>query len=564
VRTSENPENVSELHNQNPTIMKNQPGPLIQLKPKMLSAKISASRSLLRSSLFFVAIGLGWFAVSPVAQAVVPPPDGGYPGNNTAEGTNALFSLTIGINNTAVGGSALLHDTTGGYNVGVGSQALALNTTGSFNMAIGTQALYNNTASANLAVGFRVLYFNTTGHDLTGIGAGALYKNTTGHDNTAIGSAALNHNTTGASNTATGRQALFSNTTESFNTATGFQALFSNTGDGGHYNVATGYQALFSNTIGRRNVADGSAALYSNTIGNFNTAVGDSALFTLTTVDPSNGNGNGNTAIGELALANLTTGGGNTAMGDSALVNSITGYQNIAVGYVAGQNLTTGTNNIYISNPSVDTESNTIRIGNVVGFTDTYGFPHGAHTATYIAGINGATASGGVAVYINSDGKLGTLTSSARFKTEIKPMDKSSEAILALKPVTFRYKKEVDPEATPQFGLVAEEVEKVNPDLVVRDADGKVYTVRYEAVNAMLLNEFLKEHRTVQEQETTIAQLKSTVAQQQKESQETAAQQQKEIQALTASLTEQASQIQKVSAELELQNPPAQTVVNNQ
>jgi hypothetical protein len=263
-------------------------------------------------------------------------------------------------------------------------------------------------------------------------------------------------------------------------------------------------------------------------------------------------------------LANLTTGGGNTAMGDSALVNSITGYQNIAVGYVAGQNLTTGTNNIYISNPSVDTESNTIRIGNVVGFTDTYGFPHGAHTATYIAGINGATASGGVAVYINSDGKLGTLTSSARFKTEIKPMDKSSEAILALKPVTFRYKKEVDPEATPQFGLVAEEVEKVNPDLVVRDADGKVYTVRYEAVNAMLLNEFLKEHRTVQEQETTIAQLKSTVAQQQKESQETAAQQQKEIQALTASLTEQASQIQKVSAELELQNPPAQTVVNNQ
>ena len=143
-------------------------------------------------------------------------------------------------------------------------------------------------------------------------------------------------------------------------------------------------------------------------------------------------------------------------------------------------------------------------------------------------------------------------------------MDKSSEAILELKPVTFRYKKEIDADRIPQFGLVAEDVEKINPDLVVRDGEGKVYSVRYEAVNAMLLNEFLKEHREVQEQKATIAQLKSRVAQQQKESQETAAQQQKEIQALTASLTEQASQIQKVSAELELQNPPAQTVVNNQ
>ncbi len=264
-------------------------------------------------------------------------------------------------------------------------------------------------------------------------------------------------------------------------------------------------------------------------------------------------------------MNSLTTGGGNTAIGgSSALVNITTGYQNVAVGYVAGQNLTTGTNNIYVSSPGVDTESNTIRIGNVVGFTDIYGFGHGAHTATYIAGINGATASGGVAVYINSDGKLGTLTSSARFKTEIKPMDKSSEAILELKPVTFRYKKEIDADRIPQFGLVAEDVEKINPDLVVRDGEGKVYSVRYEAVNAMLLNEFLKEHREVQEQKATIAQLKSRVAQQQKESQETAAQQQKEIQALTASLTEQASQIQKVSAELELQNPPAQTVVNNQ
>jgi hypothetical protein len=168
-----------------------------------------------------------------------------------------------------------------------------------------------------------------------------------------------------------------------------------------------------------------------------------------------------------------------------------------------------------------------------------FGFQHGAHTATYVAGINGATASGGAAVFINSDGKLGTLTSSARFKTDIKPMDESSEAILALKPVTFHYKDEIDPKGIPQFGLVAEEVEKVNPDLVLREADGKVYTVRYEAVNAMLLNEFLKEYRKVETLEATVANLVTTVK-------------------------EQAAQIQKVSAQLELSKPAPQTVLNNQ
>jgi Chaperone of endosialidase len=165
-------------------------------------------------------------------------------------------------------------------------------------------------------------------------------------------------------------------------------------------------------------------------------------------------------------------------------------------------------------------------------------FPHGAHTATYIAGIFGATSTGSP-VGVDSDGHLGVLaTSSARFKDEIKPMDKASEAILALKPVTFRYKKEIDRKGIPQFGLVAEEVEKVNPDLVKRDRAGKLQTVRYEAVNAMLLNEFLKEHRTVQE-------LK------------------KEIAALTSTVKEQAAQIQKVSAQIEVTKPAPQTV-NNQ
>jgi septal ring factor EnvC (AmiA/AmiB activator) len=143
-------------------------------------------------------------------------------------------------------------------------------------------------------------------------------------------------------------------------------------------------------------------------------------------------------------------------------------------------------------------------------------------------------------------------------------MDRASEAIYALKPVTFRYKKEIDAERTPEFGLVAEQVEKVNPDLVARDADGKPFTVRYEAVNAMLLNEFLKEHKKVEEQQATIAELKSTVAEQRKDFEAISAQQHKEIQVLTASLKEQASQIQKVSAQIELNKPATQTVLNDQ
>jgi predicted ribosome quality control (RQC) complex YloA/Tae2 family protein len=222
------------------------------------------------------------------------------------------------------------------------------------------------------------------------------------------------------------------------------------------------------------------------------------------------------------------------------------------LGSFAGSNLTTGDNNIDIGNLGVADEANTIRIGT-----------QGTQKKTFVAGITGAAVTG-VAVKVNGAGRVGTAPSSKRFKTEIKPMDKASEAILALKPVTFRYKKEVDPEETPQFGLVVEDVEKVNPDLVARDADGKVYTVRYEAVNAMLLNEFLKEHRKVQElkstQEATSTQLKSMLAKQEA----TIALQQREIKALTASLKKQASQIQKVSAQVELRKSAPQMVLNDQ
>src|ERR1700676_3083906 len=201
-----------------------------------------------------------------------------------------------------------------------------------------------------------------------------------------------------------------------------------------------------------------------------------------------------------------TIGFENTANGVEALLNNTTGIGNIALGVSAGSNLTTGSNNIDIGNQGVAAEANTIRIGTA-----------GNQTATFIAGIYGVNEGGTpAAVYINSNGQLGTMSSSRRFKKEIKPMDQTSQAILGLQPVTFQYKS--DPTGTAQFGLIAEEVAQMDPDLVVRDAQGEIYSVRYEAVNAMLLNEFLKEHRTVEEQgrkaeeqERTIAQLKSTV-----------------------------------------------------
>ena len=321
-------------------------------------------------------------------------------------------------------------------------------------------------------------------------------------------------------NTAEGTQALLSLTTGSDNTATGFQALYSNTSGGG--NNAFGSQALLSNISGTRNLAVGAAALSRLT------------------------SGDSNVAVGNVALAQAVTVNFNTALGRRALFRS-QGDQNVGLGFFAGGNLSdVGTNNIYVGNVGpvpIGSESNTIRIGMQTATTVTVGnppfetYPMPAHTATYIAGIAGAAVNGRP-VMINGNGQLGTPPCSARYKDEIEPMDAASEVILALKPVTFRYKKEIDADRTPQFGLVAEQVEKVNPDLVSRDADGKAYTVRYDAVNAMLLNEFLKEHKTVQEQGATIGRL------------------QKQIEALTET-------VQKVSAHIELTKVTCQTVLNN-
>jgi hypothetical protein len=354
----------------------------------------------------------------------------------------------------------------------------------------------------------------------------ALFKNTIGTDNTAVGSQTLLNNKEGSNNTGVGSAPLFNNTIGHDNTAVGFETLISNTEGGA--NTAIGSQALFINETGDNNTAVGLQALASST-GDDNTAVGVEALRNNTT-------GGDNMAVGVEALISNTEGFNNTAVGDFALVNNITGSRNSALGFGAGDNLGTGgpgDDNIEIGNEGGGFDTGTIRIGT-----------QGTQGAAFIAGIFGVTQGGpATSVTINSSGQLGVTPSSRRFKKEIKPMDKSSEAILAFKPVRFRYKD--DDNGTPQFGLIAEDVAEVNPDLVIRDNNGEIYSVRYEAVNAMLLNEFLKEHRKVESLEKAMAE------------------QQKENAAMRAMLKEQAAQIQKVSGQLELNRPAPQVVENN-
>jgi Chaperone of endosialidase len=273
-------------------------------------------------------------------------------------------------------------------------------------------------------------------------------------------------------------------------------------------------------------MAVGSGALGSNTGGSENTATGSSALFLNTT-------GSTNTAVGSVALVSNRGGSSNTAVGRGALGANTEGTFNIALGFQAGQQVTTGGHNIHIGNTGSALDDNAIRIGTI-------------QTDTSIAGIFGATAANGAAVFVASNGKLGTVNSSARFKDDIKPMDKASASIFALRPVTFRYKRQIDAKGTPQFGLVAEEVEAINPDLVVRDKEGKPYSVRYDQVNAMLLNEFLKEHRRNEQQEATIAQLK------------------KEMETVVARLKEHDSKIQRVNARIEISKAVGQTALNDQ
>jgi hypothetical protein len=376
----------------------------------------------------FAALALACFGALSTAQAVTPPPDGGYTGWNTAEGSGALFNLTTGAYNTAIGGHALYENTTGSSNTAAGAFSLATNRSGNQNVAVGQ---------------------------------GALRYNTTGPDNTAIGSFALNSNIVGGENTAIGFGALQNSRT--------------------YGNAATGSQALHNNTTGYYNTATGLNALYSNTSGSYNTA------------------------IGALALAGNRGGSLNTVLGAHGGASVTTAHHVICIGAgLPGSNV-----------------NNTTWIDNIYGVA-----------------TQGGTA---VPVMVSYHGQLATIASSERFKKDIATMDKASEAIMSLRPVTFHYK--TDTKGTPQFGLVAEEVAKVNPALVLPDKEGKPYTVRYDAVNAMLLNEFLKEHRTVQELKSNAAKQESIIAQQQKQ-----------IEALTAGL-------QRVNAQLQL-NKLAPQIVN--
>lgn len=364
------------------------------------------------NTLTLLLVGLGFFAFSPV-QAVVPAPDGGYPGGNTAEGTNALLSRTSGIYNTGIGIYSLLSVTDGDAN--------------------------------------------------TGVGAGTLLANTAGE------------------NTAVGAGALFSNTTAGGNTAGGAFALFSSTGLS-------------------------------------NTAVGDRALLLNTT-------GGFNTAVGQAAMLNNTTGSSNIAIGVQALGNNDTGSSNIAIGNVAGTGITTATN--------------VICIGQVSGAD--------VDSRTYIANISGTTVSGGGSDSVTIDlttGLLGHLSSSRRYKEKIQPMDNASETLYRLKPVTYRFKKEIDATQSLDYGLIAEDVAEVDPDLAIRDAKGQVESVRYTAINAMLLNEFLKAHRKSEEQEAEITQLME------------------DMETLVAHVKQQDSQIQTMSAEIEMSKAAPRVVVN--
>jgi len=392
-----------------------------------LHLRNSSGWSPLRRDLLFIPLVIVCLAFSPTPNAfgVTPAPDGGYGGQNTAEGTDALFNRTTGIWNSAFG-----------------FRALYKNAAGSRNTAIGFQALYNNNRNFNSG-------------DNVAIGANALFSNTTGLGNIAIGSFALNDNTSGSNNIAIGNRALL------------------------HFNEGSGY-----------------------------TVIGDSFYSNPTTV-----------SIGRPSIV-----GDHCEIAWGVSTAYINAVQDIYVGRgTFGVCSDPGTARVHIT----------------------------ATAAVYVAPVY-TNPIAGSSVTINSDGELGVAPSSKRFKNDITPMDKASEAILALKPVCFRYKPQIDPDGTPQFGLVAEEVEKVNPDLVARDAEGKVFSVRYDAVNAMLLNEFLKEHSKVEQQERKVQEQEATIGQLRKG-----------MEVLAAQLQEQASQIQNVSARLELAKPAAKKVINS-
>jgi hypothetical protein len=332
----------------------------------------------------------------------------------------------------------------------------------------------------------------TGGGANTALGQGALHANARGEKNTAMGLGALSSNTDGIENTAVGLAALSSNTIGHENTAVGAWTLNANTL--GSNNVAVGQTALYVNTTGGNNTAVGAAALVANTDGTENTAVGKSAL-------AANDGGSLNVALGALALSKNTAGESNTAVGHAALFN-VTGNGNIGVGVNAGTEVVGGSNNIDIGSPGAFADSGTIRIGT-----------SGIQFATFVAGIFNVTSSNGVPVLVNAAGQLGTASSSARFKEDIADIGDASSGLMRLRPVRFRYKHDIDPSGLEQYGLVAEEVATVYPGLVANDSDGHPYTVRYQFLAPMLLNEVQRQAREIARQREQIATLTARLEQ---------------------------------------------------
>jgi hypothetical protein len=374
---------------------------------------------------------------------------------------------------------------------GIGAAQTGTDTCAGLNATIGGTCtpLTNATSGSNgnTAFGGDALESNTTGGGNTAIGRQALQSNTEGEGDVAIGDAALSLNTTGSGNTATGGDVLGSNTTGSGNTATGVNTLSLNTT--GFANTATGENALTNNTTGLFNTATGANALSSNTTGSHNTAIGSGLT-------------------GEGPLGANTTGQENIAIGTSALANNSTGGSNIAIGASAGVNLTTGDNNIDIDNAGVSAEADTIRIGT-----------QGTQTATFVAGVfGGPSIKKGCSVVADSTGMLGCSKSSVRYKRDIRDMGDASDKLMKLRPVTFRYKS--DSTGIPQYGLIAEEVEKVYPELVIDGSDGKAETVEYQVLPAMLLNEVQKQSRQLAQKDAQIAAMQRQLAALQKKDKE--------------------------------------------
>ena len=448
------------------------------------------------------------FGLLPRAQAVTSPevitsPDETFPNFNTAAGFEALLNLTTGISNTAYGVRALRANTIGGSNLGIGGFALISNTDGNSNTAVGNNAMFSNLhGSSNMALGQGALRNNVSGNNNVAMGAQALAGNTVS-EIVGVGFQALKANTIGTNNTAIGTRALQSNTTGDFCTAVGWEAdLVSNANS----NDAFGFRALHSVTSGQFNVGIGVNALLSVTGGFSNTAVGNGA--------GENGNFSNGVFVGELA----------------------------------GSSVTSASNAIVIGafNPGANI-ANSCFISNIGSFTQ----PVGGAGIKVVTVNTANNRLGSAFVAFDVLGGNFNVISSRRFKDEIKALDKGSEVIYALKPVSFRYKADKDPTRTLRAGLIAEEVQKVDPDLVKRDEEGKPEAVRLDSITGMLLNEFLKEHTKVEAQQASIAELKSTVALQQKE-----------MQVLTAQLKEQAAQIQRVSAQIELNKPAPTTAAN--